>query len=348
MSPHARDARRPAGGSSTPAGHRAASGRRLPVALVAAALAAAALIAVTEWQARLAPPAPPAPVARLPGAPLAGAAASAPVAFAPSLAGTVPDGPRPAAEDVLALDPSLVRLFDYYLSATGERTPAEIRAATEREIDRRFGPMSAARAKDVFHRYLAFKQALSTQAPELARGRRSVDVLRARFATMRRLRAGFFGDDEARALFGPDDAEASDALARMAIEQDPALDAGQRRARLAALDAALPADVRAARAAPLLVTRLDEAAQRIRASGGSEDDVYRMRAAAVSPEAANRLADLDRDEAAWHARIADYLAQRDAALAAAANDADREAAVTALRNRLFTPDEQRRLPAYEG
>lgn len=319
--------------------------KRLSMALVTAALAAAALIAASEWRARLAPPAP---VADRPAAPAAAAAASTPVAFAPSLAGTVPDGPVAAAQDVLVLDPSLIRLFDYYLSATGERSPADIRAATEREIDRRFGPRSAVRAKDLFHRYLAFKQALSTQAPDLVRGRRSADLLRERFETMRRLRAGFFGDDEAHTLFGPDDAEANDALARMAIEQDPALDADQRHAKLAALDAALPADVRAARAAPLLVTRLDEAARQIRAGGGSEDEVYRMRAAAVSPEAANRLADLDRDEAAWHARIADYLSQRNAALAAAANDADREAAVAALRNRLFTPEEQRRLPAYEG
>jgi lipase chaperone LimK len=339
---HARASR----GPSSPAGNVAAPSWRLPTALVAAALAAAALIALSEWRARLAPPASAAeaPAAAVPAA----AAARAPVAFAPSLAGTVPDGPAAAAADVLVLEPALVRLFDYYLSAAGERSPAQIRAATEHEIDRRFGPRAAARAKDLFHRYLAFKQALSTQAPDLARGRRGVDVLRDRFATMRAVRAGFFSDDEARALFGPDDAEANDALARMAIEQDPALAADQRRARLAALDAALPADVRAARAAPLLVTRLQEAAQQIRAAGGSEDDVYRMRAAAVSPEAANRLADLDREEAAWRARIADYLAQRSAAWAAGASDADREAAVAALRDRLFTPEEQRRLAAYGG
>jgi lipase chaperone LimK len=93
---------------------------------------------------------------------------------------------------------------------------------------------------------------------------------------------------------------------------------------------------------------LEENAQRIRAQGGSEDDVYRMRAAATSPEAANRLADVDREEAAWKARIAAYLAQRGAVLSAAGSDEDHAAAMADLRNRLFTPEEQRRLAAYEG
>ncbi len=106
--------------------------------------------------------------------------------------------------------------------------------------------------------------------------------------------------------------------------------------------------MRADREASLLVTRLDEAAQKIRADGGSEDDVYRMRAAATSPEAANRLADLDRDEAAWKARIAAYRAQRSSVLAAPGSDADHATAISELRNRLFTPEEQRRLAAYEG
>ena len=165
---------------------------------------------------------------------------------------------------------------------------------------------------------------------------------------MQALRATYFSAAESQALFGPQDAEASAALARMDIEQDPALDPTQRRERLAALDARLPASVRAEREAPLAVVRLEEAAQKIRAQGGSEDDVYRMRAAATSPEAANRLADVDRDETAWKARIAAYRSQRAGVLAAPGSDEDHAAAMSELRNRLFTSDEQRRLAAYES
>ena len=281
------------------------------------------------------------------------AAAAAPVAdVAPaavsSLAGTTPDGAATAtADDALVLDPALIRLFDYYLTTVGERPIAAIRSQVEHDLDGRLAPHAARQAKDLFARYVQFKTALKAQRPPTPAGR-SVDTLREGLRMMLALRATYFNDAESQALFGPQDAEASAALARMAIEQDPSLTDAQRRERLATLDARLPADVRAAREAPLAVVRLEEAAQKIRAQGGSEDDVYRMRAAATSPEAANRLADVDRDEAAWKARIATYQAQRNAVLAAPGSDADRLTALSDLRNRLFTPEEQRRLAAYEG
>ena len=267
---------------------------------------------------------------------------------ATSLAGTTPDGAATAtAADALVLDPALIRLFDYYLTTVGERPIAAIQSQVEHDLDGRLAPRAARQAKDLFARYVQFKTALEAQRPAGPVGR-SVDMLRNGLRMMLALRATYFNDAESQALFGPQDAEASAALARMDIEQDPTLTDAQRRERLAALDARLPASVRADREAPLAVVHLEEAAQQIRAHGGSEDDVYRMRAAATSPEAANRLADVDREVAAWKARIADYQSQRGTVLTAPGSDADHAAAMSALRNRLFTPDEQRRLAAYEG
>jgi lipase chaperone LimK len=265
-----------------------------------------------------------------------------------SLVGTTPDGAATAAADQsLVLDPALIRLFDYYLTTVGERPLDAIRAQVWHDLDGRLGPLAARQAKDVFDRYLRFKTALKDQRPSRSTGS-SVDMLRDGLRRMQALRATVFSDAESQSLFGPQDAEATAALSRMAIEQEASLTDAQRRERLAALDARLPASVRADREAPLLVTRLDEAAQKLRADGGSEDDVYRMRAAATSPAAANRLADLDRDEAAWKARIATYQSQRAAVLAAPGGEAERAAAMSELRERLFTAEEQRRLAAYEG
>jgi lipase chaperone LimK len=315
-------------------------GRQLPMTWAAGVIAAMGLLAIGLQGL----PVPATPVA----APAPAPASDARPLAATSLAGTTPDGVATAAADEsLVLDPALIRLFDYWLTTVGERPPSAIRSDVERDLDGRLGPRAARQAKDLFARYVEFKTALKAQRPARPAGR-SVDMLREGLRTMLALRATYFTDAESQALFGPQDAEASAALARMAIEQDPALDAQQRRERLAALDARLPASVRAEREAPLAIVHLEEAAQRIRAQGGSEDDVYRMRATATSPAAANRLADFDRDEAAWKARIATYQAQRGATLAAPGSDADRQAALSALRNRLFTPEEQRRLAAYEG
>ena len=312
--------------------------RQLPMTWVAGVVAAAALVVVGLQGL-------PAPASRVAGP--APAAEARPAATS-SLAGTTPDGAATAAADQsLVLAPALIRLFDYYLTTVGERPLDAIRAQVASDLDGRLNPLAARQAKDLFDRYLRFKTALKDQRPPKPGGS-SVDMLRDGLRRMLALRATFFTDAESQALFAAQDVEASLALARMAIEQDPSLSDAQRRDRLAALDARLPASVRADREAPLLVTRLDEAARKIRADGGSEDDVYRMRAAATSPEAANRLADLDRDEAAWKARIAAYQAQRSAVLAAPGGDADHAAAMGELRNRLFTPEEQRRLAAYEG
>jgi lipase chaperone LimK len=311
---------------------------RLPMTWVAGVVAAMALVVIG-----------------LQGLPMTGAyvvdpapASDARPAPVSSLAGTTPDGAATAAPDQsLVLEPALIRLFDYWLTTVGERPLDAIRADVARDLDGRLAPLAARQAKDLFGRYLQFKTALKDHRPTKATGR-SVDMLREGLRLMLALRATYFNADESQALFGPQDAEASAALARMDIEQDPALSDQQRRERLAALDARLPASVRAEREAPLAVVRLEEAAQKIRADGGSEDDVYRMRAAATSPEAANRLADVDREESAWKARIATYQAQRGTVLATPGNDAERAEAMSALRNRLFTPDEQRRLAAYEG
>jgi len=312
---------------------------RLRMTWVAGGVAAAALAALAWSGGPAAAPRAdaPAPVAR-----------EAVPDVATSLAGTTPDGgARATADDALVLDPSLIRLFDYWFTTVGEQPIASIRAQVERDLDGRLGPRAARQAKDVFARYVLFKEALKAQRPARPAGR-SVDILREGLRRMQALRAAYFSAAESQALFGPQDAEASAALARMAVEQDPSLDAATRQQRLAALDAALPASVREARAASMSVVHLEEAAQRIRSAGGSEDDVYRMRAAATSPEAANRLAEVDREEAAWKSRIAGYQAQRGAVLAAPGDDAAHAAAMAALRNRLFTPDEQRRLAAYEG
>ena len=89
----------------------------------------------------------------------------------------------------------------------------------------------------------------------------------------------------------------------------------------------------------------DDAVARLRAGGAGDNEVYSLRAATFSPEAAARLADVDRDEAAWKARIGAYLTQRAALMAQPAQQKD--AALRQLRDQSFSQEEQRRLGAYE-
>jgi len=262
-------------------------------------------------------------------------------AFAPSLQGTRPDGAvHVAPDDSIVADAQLIELFDYYLSTVGEKSPAAVRAEIQRELDRTLRPAAAAAAKRVLTRYSAYRLALAGVGADRRLAGQDAAALKRRLDALRGLRAQYFSQREIAAIFGREDAANAEALARMEIRDDRTLDAQEKRARLAALDAGLPADVRAAREEPLKIVRVQEEAERLRAGGAGEEDVFRLRADAFGVDAAQRLAEVDREEAAWKQRIDAYLVQR-----RGLND---EAAVTALRNRMFSEDEQRRLGAYEG
>ena len=260
--------------------------------------------------------------------------------FAPSLQGTRPDGAvHVAPDDSIVADAQLIELFDYYLSTVGEKSPAAVRAEIERELDRTLRPAAAAAAKRVLTRYIAYRQALAGLQADRRLAGPDAAALKRRLNALRGLRAQYFSPREIAAIFGREDAANAEALTRMQIRDDRTLSAQQKQARLAALDAGLPADVRAAREAPLKIVRVQEEAERLRDGGAGEEEVFRLRAEAFGAGAAQRLADVDREEVAWKRRIDAYLAER--------RGLHDEASVAALRNRMFSEDERRRLPAYE-
>lgn len=267
--------------------------------------------------------------------------------FVRSLEGTFPDGTVRSEGDALVVDADLVRMFDYYLSAIGEQPLDAIRAEIKREIDRRLQGHAAEQAKQFLGRYLDYKRALVDVEKNSQTAGNSIAAIRARMVALREVRARFFSEQESQAMFDLSDADDEDAVARLAISQDASLDEAQKREKLAALDAALPEALRKTREEPVKVLKLEETVAKKRAEGASDDDIYRYRAAALTPEAAARFADLDREEAAWKARIASYLSQRNQIVAAALPVADKQAQIAQLRQSLFTPTEQKRLPAYE-
>ncbi|MDC8756560.1 lipase secretion chaperone [Janthinobacterium fluminis] len=287
---------------------------------------AVGVLYITLAQPEAAPPLPPAEADHF--------------AFVPSMAGTRPDGElRVDAADGLVVDAELGHLFDYYLAGLGEKSMAEVRGGIERELERRLKPAPAAAAKRLLGHYLDYKRALVGVEQALPRTGDLARAARARMEAMRQLRPSYFSAAETAGLFGASDARDADALARLEIGQDPSLDAAQKQQKLAQLELRLSPALREEREAPARILHIEESVRNMRAQGAGDNEVYRARAAALSPAAADRLAELDRDEAAWQSRIDAYLAQRAAGMDAAA--------LQRLRDAHFKPDEQRRLGAYE-
>ena len=265
-------------------------------------------------------------------------------AFVRSMEGTRPDGNvTVAAGDALVIDAELGHLFDYYLAGLGEKPLPAIRSQIELELDRRLAPAPAREAKRLLGAYLAYKQALAGIEQNLTPSADALQAAQARLQAKRTLRATYFTAQESAGLFGPEDARDDDTVARMTVLADSTLDDAQRQRKLAALDAALPPAQRLARDAPQQVSALDAAVRDLRAHGGGDNEVYRLRAATFTPEAAARLGELDREETQWQQRITAWRAQK-AALGVGVQDPVQVQRVT---DTLFSPDEQRRLGAYE-
>lgn len=280
-----------------------------------------------------------------------------------SLAGTAPDGlmalqagalnPLPgqcreAGCSTLAYG-DLKRLFDYYLSTVGEQTIPEITRQIQQVLAENLRPAQLPQAQRLLDRYIAFKAALLRLEQDYAKKPEAERSLRARFLAMQSLRDNYFSSEETQAMFGLEDANDMDALARLEIANDATLSASDKRSRLATLDQQMPRMLREDREAPRAVIRLEAQIAALRAQGAGDDEVFRARAKTLDTAAAGRLAELDQEERQWRQRIDSYLSDRARTLQRLtdAPDSEKQAALADLQQARFNELERKRLAAYE-
>jgi lipase chaperone LimK len=280
-----------------------------------------------------------------------------------SLAGTAPDGLM--ALQASALNPlpgqcreagcstlaygELKRLFDYYLSTVGEQTIPEITRQIQQVLAENLRPAQLPQAQRLLDRYIAFKAALLRLEQDYAKKPEAERSLRARFLAMQSLRDNYFSAEETQAMFGLEDANDMDALARLEIANDATLSPSDKRSRLATLDQQMPRMLREDREAPRAVIRLEAQIAALHAQGAGDDEVFRARAKALDTAAAGRLAELDQEERQWRQRIDSYLSDRARTLQRLtdAPDSEKQAALTDLQQARFSELERKRLAAYE-
>lgn len=257
-------------------------------------------------------------------------------ASAASLQGTEPDGRLHAGDAELVLSGDLVRRFDYWLTSHGEKPLAAIRADVLADLARELNRASLQRASRLFDAYVAYKTELARLQPEPS-AQMDAGALGRQLQAIRAVRARHFAADEAVALFGVDDADDDHALARLRIAQDPGLSDAARRQRLQQLSAQRSPEQRAAETAPVLHLTVADAVAEARARGADAAEVRAIRTRMVGAEAAERLARVDADQAAWQSRVQAYQAVRQSQPAEAAT----------YKTTHFSPAEQLRLAAYE-
>lgn len=258
-----------------------------------------------------------------------------------SLQGTESDGGVTLdASGRLVPDLSLRRLFDHYLSSIGERSIDEIRALLAARLDQITTPEGKRQAHEVFERYLRYLEAVDSSATRL-----EGLPLRERLAMLRDLRRQHLGSEMAGAFFGDEEAYQQYTLDSRELTDDASLTADERAARQRELTAALPEAVRQ----PLLEQQRVETdladAQAIDTLASDADERHRLRVQRYGEEAAARMELLDRERAAWDARVAAYQAER--ARLASVDAARRQTALDEYLSRNFSEAEQRRIRSLQ-
>jgi lipase chaperone LimK len=259
-----------------------------------------------------------------------------------SLTGTEVDGAlRVSPDGDLILGPELIRLFDYFLTTDGEESDATIKARILAAIRERVSGPAAVQAAAMLDKYLAYREA----AKSLRLGKDQEADPKARLDAIRALRRKHFGEEAAEKLFGDEEREGAVAIEESRIAKDSSLSAEEKASRLAELEERLPAAARAARERSVLPLRAGEEEAELRAKGATDDDIHDYRAATYGDEAADRLADLDRQRAEWQKRLDAFRAERARIAETTPDEAARQKAEDDLLARSFSEAERRRVRA---
>jgi len=227
------------------------------------------------------------------------------------------------------------RMEDLLLEAGAADTPALLKQKLAPLVQRHFAPRDAVRALALLERYVDYRVALGAVKPPAD----AIDprALRRALSERQHVRERFFATHEYRVLFGQDEELDRFTLARLEVERNTELTALQRAAALRDAERELSDSQRALRAEA--VAHMGVAAQTAAFDvvGASEQERYAQRSARYGDAAALQLAQLDREERDWQSRLDAYAAGK------AHNTGEDQLA--ALRQQLFTPQEQLRLEA---
>lgn len=226
------------------------------------------------------------------------------------------------------------RLEAVLLEAGDMPSPEALKQHARALLAPHFTPAERPRAQALLDRYIDYRVALGRirpPAPGDAQGLRSAVEAR------QRVREAHFDADELAALFAGEDALDRYTLARLEIQRHPTLTPDQKQAALREAEQELPPAERSARADAQAHLALADQTAAFDAQGLDERQRHAQRSAQHGEAAARRLAQLDRDEADWRARLDRY--------ATAQGRGESPAQLEALAGQLFTPQERLRLPA---
>lgn len=334
------------------------SGRIITIALALSA----ATIGATLWLSRPAPEpqAQAKPIPSLPGDARSQQASTTNQRLSQAAPSALPDpGPLPpslqgashgvslrmAADGSLLLQEDLLHLFDFYLAGLEEEELDKVLSRIHRDLAAQLQEPALTQARDLLRRYVDYRIALQ-QLPEA--DNLDAAALRQRLDALNAMRRGYFSAAEYSAFFARDNAEDEYMVQRLTLAGQSGLSEAQQAQALAELELQLPEEVRAARTESARHGELYAATQQLQQQGASSEEIRQLRERTLGTEAANALAELDRQQAAWKQRLADYASERNRLRAAGLSETDLQAAIAELQASRFDELERLRVQALDA
>ncbi|MBL4796309.1 MAG: hypothetical protein JKY50_02725 [Oleispira sp.] len=250
-------------------------------------------------------------------------------------------------QDNLVITARLKDLFDYYLSAAGEETIAQISRRVELDFSSQLSALALQQALAIWQNYISYKTALVDLDQQYSANTHSLDknqhlqILQQRQLSLIALQDQIFSASIAQILFSFDRQLDNHTLEKSAILASD-MSAQAKQQSLINLNAQLPIEVtvsikRNAQQKHLL--DIDDV------EGLTSEQKYNLRAQQVGEAAANRLQQLDEKRERWQQRINDFILQKQQLLEAELAEADYSIGLEALYQQNFASEEQLRAKA---
>lgn len=282
---------------------------------------------------------------RLVGQPLA---EDLPARLPASLSGTsVPFGwQRIDASGSLIPTPALRQLFEYYLSALGEESMAQLVARIQQELAGLQEP-ARSEALAILGSYLDYKLAVADlEASFGVLSQSDSDAMMQRMLEVQALRRTWLDGATVEAFFSSDEAVDRFQIAQLQITRDESLTDAQRADALARAEQALPEPIREARRESRRFEQYEQAQQ---ALANDPEALAAWRTDAFGTEAAARLEELERSQKDWSRRWQAYSSAREALLDSSGLAApELEQALARLRRDYFDGSELVRAEALDS
>lgn len=331
----------------------------LPALLITPLLAVVLAVALH----RLAPPAPTAVTAPAP-VPLTPAPPAVPSTPTANPAPATPEAsPRPevevdgaAREDAsgqLLLDLALRDYLDFFLSQADQFGIEHARTALFNHASTRLGATARQQLSTVFNQYLDYKLALlelrKKPVPPLqdASSQAQITQLRQVAEQVRTLRHSHLGAALSDAFFADEEAYGEFTLARLELQANPTLSAAEREQALETLEQQLPPAIQDSRQRFTEDNQRAENTRRLLQQSQDPGELRQRLARDYPPEVVERLLAEQQQDQALRQRYRDYRQEVQRLDEAGLSEADRRAQREALRQSLFSAEEQGRVQQLE-